>query len=492
MSKKFGKPKKDKSKKLDEPIMHEGHKLKTRRDFLSHGLLGTCAMTMMPGVIDLLANGSAFAQECSPAVFDGKTPVMIFDLAGGCNIAGSNVMVGGQGGQMDFLQSYRTLGLPADMHPSMNGQLDQSLGLAFHGDAPFLRGINSQINAAIRAKVDGAIFCTSSSDDTGNNPHNPIYWLNKAGAQGQLTQLAGTRNSDSGGRSLMPMESFNPTLKPVQINRPEDALGLVNVGTLGNVFDEAKVQKILKAVERMSERKIMSFQEQSLPMQIKELVKCGYINSQDLISRFTPDAIDPRLDNDVNSAFNDLGNGDQRKVATLAKLLLDGHLGVATVEKGGYDYHDKTRATGERRDFNAGELIGRVLQLAALKGKNIMIYVLTDGGVAARDEIDNSADGRGKYVWSGDSGQRSSSFMLVYRDAGRIQLRNNRRQIGHFKESGGVENSANPSSNSVTNLAKLITANYLALHEEEGRLADVVGDNPFAANLEQYLVFQKI
>tara|TARA_R110002072_G_scaffold276051_1_gene437642 strand:- start:411155 stop:412627 length:1473 start_codon:yes stop_codon:yes gene_type:complete len=482
---------KDKSKQVGEAIHHEGHQLKTRRDFLSQGFLGTCALTMMPNVLDLIVNGSAFAQDCAPAVFDGKTPVLIFDLAGGANIAGSNVMVGGAGGQMDFLQSYRSLGLPADMHPSLAGQLNNSLGLAFHGDSSMLRGINSRINATVRAKVDGAVFCTSSGDDTGNNPHNPIYWLNKAGAKGQLTQLAGTRNSDSGGRSMVPMASMNPTLKPVQINRPEDALGLVNIGTLGNVFDENKVQRVLKAIERMSERKLMSFQEQSLPMQIKELVKCGYVNSQDLIGRFTPEAIDPRLDNDVNNAFDNLGNGDQRKVATMAKLLLDGHLGVATVEKGGYDYHDKTRATGERRDFDAGELIGRVLQLAAAKNKNIMIYVITDGGVAARDEIDNSADGRGKYVWSGDSGQRSSSFMLVYRDAGKIQLRTTNRQIGHFKESGGVENAATPSSNSVTNLAKLVTANYLALHEEEGMLNDVVGDNPFT-NLEQYLIFQKI
>ena len=33
----------------------------------------------------------------------GKIPFICFDLAGGANIAGSNVLVGQQGGQLDFL-----------------------------------------------------------------------------------------------------------------------------------------------------------------------------------------------------------------------------------------------------------------------------------------------------------------------------------------------------------------------------------------------------
>ena len=82
--------------------------------------------------------------------------------------------------------------------------------------------------------------------------------------------------------------------------------------------------------------------------------------------------------------------------------------------------------------------------------------------------------------------------MMVYRHAGRATLRNGTRQVGYFKESGGVENTATPASNSSLNLAKLITANYLALHGEEGMLSQVVGDNPFGQNLGQYLIFQPI
>lgn len=485
--------KKQKAQK-NGPVCLEGHNIKTRRDFLSHGLISMSAFTWMPGVLSLISSNYAQAQQvnCPAPMVNTKTPVIIFDLSGGANIPGSNVMVGGQGGQMDFLTSYQSLGLPPDMHPSLAGQVDTELGLAFHGDSALMRGIKGQIDTTMRSKVDGGIFAASSSDDTANNVHNPSYWINKAGAKGGLAQLAGTRDSESGGRSMAPPMSINPSIQPVRLNRPQDALGLVNIGKLGELFNDAKAQRILTAIERMSEQKLNKFNSQSLPDQIKGLVKCGYVGSRDLISQYSADAIDASLDPMVNQAFDNLGDGDQRKVATIAKLVLDGHVGVGTIEKGGYDYHNGTRATGEVRDFDAGELIGRVIQLAALKQKNVMIYILTDGGVTARAEADNSNDGRGKFNWTGDSGQRSSSVMLVYRHAGRAQLRNGKRQVGFFKESGGVENTATPASNSPLNLAKLVTANYLALHGEEGSLQTVVGDNPFGMNLDQYLLFNPI
>ncbi|MBT3583889.1 MAG: general secretion pathway protein GspF [Halobacteriovoraceae bacterium] len=482
-----------KKKKEDKIIPIEGHRLSTRRDFLGQGLVAGLGYTLAPSVLGSLYSNAAQAVECgSTAQFAQKTPVIILDLAGGANFAGSNVMVGGAGGQLDFIADYTTLGLPASMGPAMTGQLNNEMGLMFHNDSAILRGIQNTTSMANRLKCDGGIFCTSSSDDTSNNPHNPMYWLNKAGAEGELTPLAGTRNTPSGGRSVMPPESFNPALQPVTLTRPSDALSLVNVGKLGSLFDQAKAEKILKSIENLSESRIASFAQQSLPDQVKDLIRCGYVGTNDLISKFTAQAIDPSLDNAVLQAFDNLGDGDQRKTATIAKMVIDGYIGAGTVEKGGYDYHNGTRATGENRDFDAGELIGRIISLAALKGKDVMIYVISDGAVSAKNEVDNSNDGRGKFVWSGDSGQRSSAFMLLYRNAGRATLRTGRRQVGHFKDNGAVENSATPASNSVTNLAKLITANYLALHGEEAKLAEVVGDNPFGASLNDYLLFNKI
>lgn len=480
------------SKKKEEKFSHHVSELKSRRDFLGQGLVAGLSYTCLPGILGLLQANQAYGADCVREIVAGKTPVLIFDLSGGANFAGSNVMVGGAGGQLDFVADYTTLGLPPEMHPNMPGQLNNEFGLQFHSDSALLRGLQSQTNTLLRSKVDGGIFCTASSDDTQNNPHNPMYWLNKAGAAGTLAQLAGTKGTDSGGKSGIPGMSFDPTLRPVQISRPSDALGLVNVGRLGDLFGPDKTQRVMRSIERMSESKIIAFNQISLPEQIKELVKCGYVGSKELIGKYTPDALDPTLDPLVTAAFDNLSDGNQRKTATIAKLVLDGHIGAGTIEKGGYDYHDKTRAKGEQRDFEAGDLIGRVIQLAAAKQKNIMIYVLTDGSVAAKAERDNSAAGRDKYVWTGDSGSRSSAVMMVYRHAGRATLRTGKRQVGHFKDNGSVEKTAMPSSNSVTNLAKLITANYMALHGEEPNLANVVGDNPFGADLDKYLIFNSI
>src|SRR6185437_13475600 len=50
----------------------------------------------------------------------GKIPFIAFDLAGGGNIAGSNALVGGAGGQLDLLTTagYNKLGLPGNMLPN--------------------------------------------------------------------------------------------------------------------------------------------------------------------------------------------------------------------------------------------------------------------------------------------------------------------------------------------------------------------------------------
>lgn len=473
----------------------KNHSIVTRRDFVSHGLLGGLSFTFVPSVLSSLYSNSVQALECQ-AASDGlasKLPILIIDLAGGGNIPGSNVMVGKTGGQMDYINDYATLGLPNNMHPRNAGQVNTELGLHFHSDSSVLRGIQSTASATVRGKVDGGVFCAASNDDTNNNPHNPSYWLAKAGAVGSLTNLAGTRNSESGGNSIVPQMSFEASLKPVTLNRPEDALALVNIGRLGQVFGQAKTEKIMKSIERLSEAQIRSFNNRALPDQIKDLVSCGYIQSQDVLTKFSANAVNASLDTMVTQSFNNLNDGEQRRFATMAKLLLDGYVGVATVEMGGFDYHTNDRAAGEQRDLALGSLIGRVLTLASLKRKNIMIYVFTDGGVSAQGMIDNSQNGRGKIGWTGDSSQRSSSFMLIYRDQGRATLRTaNKRQLGSFMDNGAVNTNATLLSNSVVNLNKTIVANYLALTGEESKLTDVVGDNIFGGSLDQFLFFNKI
>ena len=116
----------------DEPLLHQDHhRPKTRRDFIAQGFRAGAGSVVGTSIFSMFAKpNKAFAlssdindmlDECGISLGAGKIPFICFDLAGGANIAGSNVLVGGQGGQMDFLGTagYSKQGLPGDMIPGL-------------------------------------------------------------------------------------------------------------------------------------------------------------------------------------------------------------------------------------------------------------------------------------------------------------------------------------------------------------------------------------
>ena len=144
----------------DSPQLHGDHpRPVTRRQFVAQGLLAGSAYTT-GGLLGLLAGtrraegalsgdlANLLLDPCQIAT-DGaqKIPFICFDLAGGANIAGSNVLVGKQGGQNDFLSTagYSKMGLPGDMVPGLNDPVSGEpyanfdLGLGFHSDRGKLR-----------------------------------------------------------------------------------------------------------------------------------------------------------------------------------------------------------------------------------------------------------------------------------------------------------------------------------------------------------------
>src|SRR3954464_14522814 len=153
---------------LNEPLRHESHKRPvTRRDFLAQGFTTGAATVVVPSLLaTLLKPGTVSADPATTLATDiqrlkaagvcnitggaGKIPFICFDLAGGANIAGSNVLVGQKGGQTDLLSTagYSKQGLPAAMAPnsSTTNFIDQTLGLAFHADSALLRGIKSRVS----------------------------------------------------------------------------------------------------------------------------------------------------------------------------------------------------------------------------------------------------------------------------------------------------------------------------------------------------------
>ena len=473
-----------------EPLFHGDHaRPRTRREFIAQGLKAGGATVFGASALSLFANPRAAYADLSSEIAAcgiavkgaGKIPFICFDLAGGASMAGSNVLVGKSGGQLDFLttQGYNRQGLPGDMLPNNPSFINTELGLAFHSDSGFLRGIQQSTTAGTRAAINGAVIAARSENDTGNNPHNPMYGIHRAGADGELLSLVGSQTSDSGGNSMAPMNLMNPEVRPTNVDRPSDVTGLVDTGNLVGLLDQSDAVAVMESIYRISNQKLGRLSTGVTRDEvIKDLVRCGYVKTADLADRFgDPADLNPDLDPEIvgpSGVFsrNEFDNEREfQKTASVMKMVVDGYAGAGTITMGGYDYHTGERATGERRDLLAGRCMGACLEYAARMGVPLMLYVFSDGSVSSNGRIDDSVDGRGKGEWTSDNQQTAASFYLVYNPSGRpTAIRN---QIGWMREDGNVETSSSPAANNVNQLVQTVLLNYMALHGEHGDFDDM-------------------
>lgn len=493
---------------LNQPLKLADHpKPSTRRELISQGFQMGMGTLLGGSVLSLLGASPAHAQLSADlldalktkgcgvnANASGSIPFICFDLAGGANIAGSNVLVGGRGGQLDFLSTagYRKLGLPGDQLPGQTNAAnlttgffyDNSLGLAFHSDSALLKGIKKRSTLATWSNTDGCAIAARSENDTGNNPHNPMYGINRAGANGSLLALVGSRATDSGGNSMAPAMMINNAVRPTKIDRPSDARGLVDVGDLVGLLAKDETVSVMETMYRLSLAKLSRSSTKldlTTDQAIKKGLECGYLKSAYLTSEFgDPNSLDPLLDDNLKTIFSATelnSNGEYAKTASVMKLVASGYAGAGTITMGGFDYHTGDRTTGEMRDFQAGECIGACLEYARLRQTPIMIYVFSDGSVFSNGDVDKDANG--KLVWTGDNQQGAASFFLVYNPGGRPSLARAdvngtyaHRQIGYMAASGDVDTSSSSAANNVNLLVETIILNYMALHGKQGLFAD--------------------
>ena len=513
---------------FDAPQYHGDHpRPVTRRQFVSQGFLTGAAYTAGGGVMSLFSNPrSAYADlaqdiddlrnSCGIATLGaGKIPFICFDLAGGANIAGSNVLIGQEGGQMDFLSTngYSRQGLPGDMVPGLVDPVLQlpyenfDLGLGFHLDSAFRRGIIASLTAGTEQNINGAVIPARSDNDTGNNPHNPMYGIARAGAYGSILTLCGSENTDSGGNSMLPMSLYDPALRPTKVDRPSDVTNLVDTGELVGILSKDDATMVMETIYRLTDEKLKNVDtrlggvmvpdpnDPAMPMVsrdevIKELIRCNYVKAADIADRFGGVPIDPGEDEMIVDQPGAPGTGifteqewnaDDRdarefqKTAAVMKLVLNGYAGAGCIEMGGYDYHGGRRAEGEVKDFRAGRCMGAVLEYAARLQTPVMMYVFSDGSLSSNGTIDNTVEGRGKGEWSSDNSSTAGSFFLVYDPNGRPELlggtpeeQARHQQIGYMSADGSVMRTATPAANNVPLLVNTVLLNYMALHGEQG------------------------
>jgi hypothetical protein len=482
-----------------EPLRHPDHpRPTTRREFIAQGFMAGGASVVLPSLAALLANPKiAHAQlagdiasavkSCGITQGAGMIPFICFDLSGGANMMGSNVLGGMQGGQLDFISvaGYSKLGLPGSMIPnsSTTNNIDASLTLRYQKDSAQLRGIKTTFtNTAAMADVTGTLIPALSQNDTNTNPHNPMYGIWQAGAQGALLNLIGTDSSASGGNSMAPPNMINVAAQPSVIDSGRDTAGLVSTGQLSTLLPNANdVTNVLESMKRISDAKLSSsvIQTYASPTAIanaQAVQACAYTKAAYLLNQYpNPGAVDPDDDPVIVGSSGSIfttaeyqGSNDFQMTAAVMKLVVDGDAAAGTIQLGGYDYHTGERATGESRDFDAGQCIGAVLQYAAAKKKPVMIYIFSDGSLASDGTIDDSVGGRGKGVWTADNQNVAATYWLIYNPAGRaVTAQSNIEaslQLGYLNPDGSQNTNSSPAGNNVPNLVQMVVLNYLALH----------------------------
>jgi len=532
-----------------EPLLHENHKRPvTRRELLSAGFMGASGLVMAPAWLGaLLKPGAAHAgvtldtdiqnlvtdkEQCNITLGAGLIPFICFDLAGGANLVGSEVIVGVQGGQANFLSTagYGKMGVPGNMVPSSAGFVSSALGLLWHSDGAILRGILSKATTpATAAGTNGAVFPALSENDTDINPHNPMYGIATVGANGSLLTLVGTEPTVSGGNSMAPPNlggvAINSALQPSTIDQPSDAIGLVSSGgggadalsvavqesqvrissgtayTPGAASPDADFTGVLTQPNGGTAG-VQLYTDSTSDAQLKNQVRCNYVKAAYNSANFgNPSDLDPRQDSLITGGAtpiftaSDFSDSDVAMTATVMKLVLKGYAGAGTISLGGFDYHDNTRATGETRNFKAGQMIGAVLEYAQRLGKPVMIYVFSDGSLTSSSMVDTSAAGRDKLAWQGDSSAVASTFFLLYNPKGRTAPLNGAasQQIGYFSSDGSVVSTSSPGANSVVQLVEMVVLNYLSLHSTlQGQFSTLFPQQGLGANLEALTAFPAI
>jgi hypothetical protein len=519
----------------------------TRRDFLAAGFLGAQGMVIGSAWLGALLKAQAARAgldadiaallgtgQCNIPSGSGSLPFICFDLAGGANLVGSEALVGVQGGQANFLSTagFGKLGVPGNMVPTSTTFVSSALGLLWHSDGAILRGILTKAAATTQAGVNGAVIPAMSQNDTQSNTINPIYGIAEAGAKGTVVNLVGTNSSVSGGNSMALMYTIQPSLQPATIQQPSDAVALAPPSPGGGAPDplalaelesEARISTGTSPYQGASStgseftgalsdpsgstpgvQLIAGAGNAAADAALKNQVRCAYVQASNTANIFAagPAGLDPTQDQLIVGGTTpiftatDFQNQDVQMTASVMKLVIDGYAGAGTISLGGFDYHDGTRATGETRNFQAGQMIGAVLEYAARKGTPVMIQIMSDGSLAANSMVDTSTAGRDKLGWQGDNSSVAATLFLVYSPKGRPALRNGvaGQQIGYFSSDGSVVTTSSPAANSVNQIPELIMLNYMGLAGTEANfttLFPMQGLGPASA-LAAMTVFEPI
>lgn len=389
-----------------------------------------------------------------------------------------------QGGQ--FLASYDVLGLGAGASLPIEREF---------GNVPFAGAVNgrliSQFLQGVRQSAGNAVANTAfvgvpnrSRDDTSANKSAIEGMLSKAGLVGTMLPNLGQRSTATGNRN-QPAVVVPPA--PLVVNNTNAiASSLGYAGALGNTLNANQKAALARLINNLSTSQSKRLMATNSGADIKKVLDCAGVKNADLISKGAQ-GVDPRQDTagaTLNTIWginnNTAANNANLVMASMVYNVLKGQAGAATLDLGGYDYHDGSRTTGDRRDLDAGVLVGRVLASAQALQSPVFIYVTSDGAVSGARS--NSPD----TPWRSDRGNGGAAYMMFFSPQGRRQTSSN--QIGWFT-AGQEADSRFVTGGSPEAAAAAVFANYLQLNNKLSMFSQVVPNTIPAADLDKVLRF---
>ena len=426
----------------------------TRRDFLRIGAINCLTYVAAPSLITTLGKmGIAEAAECAAAANPNLSAMITINLSGGWSLAGNWVPYTRQG---QPLSNYRALGVTTPALPS--GIVSAfANGARFYdtsNSVGFLAGIKN-IGGSADALAKGVFVGVPafSMDDSDVNRMDASGLPARAGVAGTILPPLGTSGTRVGVSNYAAL-GINPP-PPLRVQNLNSIFSAVSFqGTSLATFNATQQQSILKLIKNMSEKQARSIASLSGGQQFSDLVECA--TGQNLSNNVTN--IGNTLNYQMNPALSAIWGTDQQKGSVVYNVL-QGYSGSGGIEMGGYDYHDNLneqnneyqtrtfaviRAAQDLKNFQAGQVVGRILASAQALNKKVFIVLTSDGSVSSNDsnklfdkmpnEITIPNDAR---AWNGDSGDRGCLGFIAY-DPTRTTSANGQ-QIGGFAAGGTVD-----------------------------------------------------
>ncbi len=431
------------------------HRPVTRRDFLSAGLIPFLARALVPGALGLLsAPFSARAENCEDGN-PGLAPFITLNLAGGAALM-ANLLPRDQGFQ--GLPNYQSLGYPS------TPQFTSAYGSeSWSSSSGLLSGINSIVNdPSVQSKVQVIQLSVGSIDDTASNSFDVSGMVYAAGLAGGLMPNLGTSSSITG---LRQQAAFVVPPRPLVVNSLNDIVNSIGyTAALRSASLSARQkQSVAELVGRLSGSQAQKLSHIRSVAHVKELVECAGIKNASAVGSgsalVNPFAASATSEGQRVAAVWNQGTSlpSNQVFGAMVYNALMGHAGTVNLELGGYDYHDGTRTTGDRKDNEAGQQIGKILQSAAILNRKVAVYLTSDGSTAV------GADG---VSWVSDRGLLAGSALIFFYDPDARPEINGPPQIG-FYNSNGTTQQIGASLLAAPQVAALtVFRNYLAFNGE--------------------------